>query len=1140
MITNNSKVRTVLALALLALAALVNGVGRAQDIEIFSGSNPVATSLPNVLIILDNTSNWNGTLTTGQSAWDPELLALANTIDALVASGRGDKVRVGLMMFAAGSTDGGYVRYAIRQMNSTNATQLSQVSRTIRAIQFGAGNPEGANNPTYAQTMNEAYLYYFGKSLRAGFGDKRRDCGPLNLNNLKLLPLPGYNLTTLGNHAYSSCGTDLYNNSKFSSAGSNSGVTYVAPPEVSLACQRNFIIFISNGPIANNDNNPGYALLQAAVAAEGAGSTTVIPVTPSGETGSNYADEWARFLNQVKNVQTYTINVKTTTGQSANHNAMMQSMATNGGGDNCDATDPAAIQACLDATFNKILAVNSVFSAVTLPVSVNPQLQNLDQVYMGMFRPDREGNPRWFGNLKQYKLAVDVSGNPRLVDSAGNAAIDSVTGQVFDDVVSYWTSSSNYWSFDPRGPTNPTSDSPDGPLVEKGGAAQRLRNVYALGSPGVTVAARKVFTCVGCTGSTALTGGTDTSTGSTSFSTQNDVSLAPKLRVTLAEAPALIKWIRGENNGGEKSDGLAAEARPSIHGDVLHSRPTVLTVSDTEIYLFYGANDGMIHAIRGGRGATGGDEVWSFLPEEFFPRLKRLRDNTPVTWSFNTISANVTLTAGSNVAGVGSKTGLTIGMYLEGTSNIPRHTYITAISSTLDQVTLSQNALGPFNATARFVPEAKPTFADGTLTVYRDPTTSKTYLFAAMRRGGRFLYAFDITTPASPLFLWRKGCDHAGITANNGYACDPGYDELGQTWSEPKVARVGTPGDNQTVLIFGAGFDPTADDPDPALAPTSRTMGRGVFVVNAYDGTVLRQIGSADDAIIFAKMKYAVPTDITLIDFDRDGFLDRLYFGDTGGQVWRIDTNSSKVPSTWTTQRIASLGLGADSGLSGNANGRKFLFSPDVVETAPGSGVYAILVSSGDRENPLNGATGRSTATVVTNRIYMLLDGAARGSNVINESNLEDRTTATVVAPSTPIGGGNLGWFVTLTQSGEKGTGSIVTLEGTSYIGTNYPVAPAAGSCSTTLGNARFYTIDFLTAGGRGGDKATPSSDITVDRFTDIVGGGLPPSPVGTIISAGTNKFMQAVLMGTRVLPVGPSKVGDRFRNYWFKLFDKK
>jgi type IV pilus assembly protein PilY1 len=164
----------------------------------------------------------------------------------------------------------------------------------------------------------------------------------------------------------------------------------------------------------------------------------------------------------------------------------------------------------------------------------------------------------------------------------------------------------------------------------------------------------------------------------------------------------------------------------------------------------------------------------------------------------------------------------------------------------------------------------------------------------------------------------------------------------------------------------------------------------------------------------------------------------------------------------------------------------------------------------------------------------MLLDGPARGSTVIAESQLDDRTSANNVNPS------NLGWYITLSQQGEKATGSVITLGGTAYFGTNYPTAPVPGTCQNTLGNARFYTVDFLTAGGRGGGVSVPSSDITANRYSEVQGGGLPPSPVGTLIQAGPSKYMEGVIMGTKVLPVGPAKVGDRFRNYWYKKFDKK
>ena len=36
-------------------------------------------------------------------------------------------------------------------------------------------------------------------------------------------------------------------------------------------------------------------------------------------------------------------------------------------------------------------------------------------------------------------------------------------------------------------------------------------------------------------------------------------------------------------------------------------------------------------------------------------------------------------------------------------------------------------------------------------------------------------------------------------------------------------------------------------------------------------------------------MKYSIPSDITRLDSDGDGKVDRLYVGDTGGRVWRFD-----------------------------------------------------------------------------------------------------------------------------------------------------------------------------------------------------------------------------------------------------------
>ena len=48
------------------------------------------------------------------------------------------------------------------------------------------------------------------------------------------------------------------------------------------------------------------------------------------------------------------------------------------------------MQAALNTIVTKILAVNSVFAAVALPVSVNQRGSYLNQVYLGVFRPDAE------------------------------------------------------------------------------------------------------------------------------------------------------------------------------------------------------------------------------------------------------------------------------------------------------------------------------------------------------------------------------------------------------------------------------------------------------------------------------------------------------------------------------------------------------------------------------------------------------------------------------------------------------------------------------------------------------------------------------------------------------------------------------
>ncbi|MBI2319203.1 MAG: hypothetical protein HYU75_19945, partial [Betaproteobacteria bacterium] len=513
----------------------------------------------------------------------------------------------------------------------------------------------------------------------------------------------------------------------------------------------------------------------------------------------------------------------------------------------------------------------------------------------------------------------------------------------------------------------------------------------------------------------------------------------------------LINWVRGvENAEDENADALLTDVRASIHGDVLHSRPAVInynrTGDDNDVFIFYGANDGIFHAVRGGFAANSGNEVWGFVAQEFFPKLKRLRDNTPT---------------------IGSAT---------------RRDYF--FDGPIGVYTLDVNGDGRLQSSGG----------------------DKVWVFIGMRRGGRYIYALDVSDPADPKFLWKKGCPNL----DNNTGCDAGFEQLGETWSEPKVAYLrafpGTP-----VLIFGGGYDPAPEDPQPCLITENddervrartggtvvytssgtctfsgtsttdfdRTKGRGIFIVNAATGALLWRAGPDSGATRqVSNMDFAIPADLTVLNRDRDttrslpgkesvgaGFTDRIYAVDTGGNLWRLDVDSATT-SAWTVTKLASI-----SG-SGLANKRKFLFAPDVVFSSDSLGKYdAVLVGSGDREHPFD--------ATITNRFYMFKDrdtglSVTSSGLPITESDLFDATnnclqdSGVCSDEQKAAASANLlaakGWFVTLAP-GEKNVGTATTISGTTLFNTNQPSATAGGgACGSNLGIARSYLLSYKDA----------------------------------------------------------------------------
>jgi type IV pilus assembly protein PilY1 len=354
-----------------------------------------------------------------------------------------------------------------------------------------------------------------------------------------------------------------------------------------------------------------------------------------------------------------------------------------------------------------------------------------------------------------------------------------------------------------------------------------------------------------------------------------------------------------------------------------------------------------------------------------------------------------------------------------------------------------------------------------------------------MRRGGRFLYAFDVTTPSAPKMLWRKSNSAISV--------------LGQTWSDPRVALV--LGYANPVLVMGAGYDATAEDATP---PGNPTMGNAIVVLDALDGSLVKTLAT----------DRAVPAAVALVDSDFDGYTDRAYAVDAGANVYRIafeTAGGSALPSAWTITKFAAL----------NASGRKFLYVPDVVQTKLFAG---ILVGSGDREKPL--------LTVSADRFYTLLDykatKGAPSAAPLTEANLVP------IGTSFSYTGNPAGCYLSLDTRGEKVVNAAVSTGGNTYFSTNRPTPPSPTSCSNNLGLAKTYQIPLFCG---------------VPESIELAGGGLPPTPVIGMVAvsyttpngATAGKTVPFIIGGFSpdLSALAPSQVlinvdPTRKRTYWF------
>ncbi|MCP5049938.1 MAG: hypothetical protein GY940_22415 [bacterium] len=255
--------------------------------------------------------------------------------------------------------------------------------------------------------------------------------------------------------------------------------------------------------------------------------------------------------------------------------------------------------------------------------------------------------------------------------------------------------------------------------------------------------------------------------------------------------------------------------------------------------LYAGTNDGIYHMFYAD-GVNAGHEAWGFIPDEVLPSLKKI--------------------------------------VLDG-----EHTYTV---------------------------DGRATTAD---IYFKKPgdtiNTWSTVMVFGLRDGGNAYYALDISDiGSSPKILWKfKDSTYSGKSYGKpvfGRLRLPDPDDAGKT-----IAR--------WVVFLAGGFGFNSEN-------AGDQEGKSVFILDAATGELLYMIGFDDtngaagagagtqkevavsdngnnkfltQSPLF---NFPIPGSFTAVDADRNGFVDTLYFGNTGGHMFKTDVSDSDI-ANWQT-----------------------------------------------------------------------------------------------------------------------------------------------------------------------------------------------------------------------------------------------
>jgi type IV pilus assembly protein PilY1 len=766
-----------------------------------------------------------------------------------------------------------------------------------------------------------------------------------------------------------------------------------------------------------------------------------------------------------------------------------------------EATNAAQLAAVIKATVAQALSRTTSFASPSLSVNAFNKLFHRSDVYFSLFKPR---NPiRWNGNVKKYQLCSSTTEDS---DNDGNPDC-TVLGEVLDaDGVS---------AIDAAQLISTTARSfwsvgADGNVIDAGGAGNKIpvpSSRRVLTYTGTSAPSNEnLGSAVNVVDDSNDDGILDGIAAQATPLARTQVLLGLPATANAGQSADLIDWLQGMDVDDEDDDGNRTESRYAFN-DPLHSSPVAITFGGDAANpidkLIVGTNDGGVRLIN----SVNGIEEWVFYPQE----------------------------------------------------------------TLVKQAMLRQNATGDheYGMDATPVPWIYDDDADGVI----EPADGDfVRVFIGQRRGGDNVYALDLTPTSTltdpnatngitPKLMWKV----------SGPATDAASDfaRLGQTWSAPRIAKIpwGTSLAGQAVtkdvVIMAAGYDASRDT---LFGPGG--AGNAIYIIDASTGARMFTI-SADDPgtgsrVIVPDMVFPIPSDIAIFDALGERNINRMYVGDTGGQMWRVDIRPNLTATAGinvVVGKLATVSFGASDDVTtvipAAEDGRKFFYPPDVVQVRDdvfaSSYRYDLVVAvTGRRPNPLE--------TDVEDRVYAFRDYTTSTMQDSNGNGIADSGTYTLLQGKTASLTGDLydvtainidpddatqatelqdlqngsGWFIDFPGNGEKGLAAPIIIAGKLFFTTYLPEGIINfTTCALAEGAGRLWGVDVLSGASIfNWDDADGTSNLTISDRTYTLGAGIPSSAVPIFQEEGITLLIGG---GGGATTVDPDVDLPRARTYWYE-----